>query len=244
MRFACRFALQGLAVLSFAACGIVNAATAAEYMVRAFDGGPAWFVYDEPVDVALHVLDPDDPKCHELGEILLLFENRDQLRNDALIETAALTGMNHYAELCRSLGANPSNQRKVAGIIVGDGAPDAQGRVMGDARVLDAMVSSFTGAYQLRVRRNAVAGGESSQATAPNRDEQRAVLEAEREAANQAREQELAAEIAEIRATYDEALAESMANAQPSGLVGRLTGGDRAALTGIWSGSQIGRAHV
>ena len=247
MRFACRSALRGLAALSFAACGVANTATAAEYEVRAFDDGPAWFVYDEPVEVALHVLNPDDPKCHEFGEIVLLFENRDQLRNDALIETAALTGMNHYAELCRSLGANPSNQRKVAGIIVGNGVPDAQGRVMGDARVLDAMVSSFTGAYQLRVRRNTVAtAGGADDATAAiiaNRDERLAAAQAEREAADQARQNERAAEIAEIRATYDATLAESVANAQPSGLVGRLTGGDRVALTGVWSASQADCAN-
>ncbi len=241
MRFACRSALQGLAVLSFAACSIANAATAAEYEVRAFDGGPAWFVYDEPVDVALHVLNPGDPKCHELGEIVLLFENRDQLRNDALIETAALTGMNHYAELCRSLGANPSNQRKVAGIIVGNGVPDAQGRIMGDARVLDAMVSSFTGAYQLRVRRNAVASDGSDDAAAAiiaDRDARLAAAQAEREAADRARADEQAAEIADLRATYNAALAESVAKAQPAGLIGRVTGGDRAALTGVWSASQ------
>ncbi|RCK45961.1 hypothetical protein TH25_17100 [Thalassospira profundimaris] len=241
MRFACRSALRGLAVLSFAACSIANAATAVEYEVRAFDGGPAWFVYDEPVDVALHVLNPGDPKCHELGEIVLLFENRDQLRDDALIETAALTGMNHYAELCRSLGANPSNQRKVAGIIVGNGAPDAQGRVMGDARVLDAMVSSFTGAYQLRIRRNTVAAGGADDAAAAiiaDRDARLAAAKAEREAADRARANERAAEIAEIRATYNAALAESVAQAQPAGLIGRVTGGDRAALTGVWSASQ------
>lgn len=246
MRFACRSALQGLAVLSFAAYSIANAATAAEYEVRAFDGGPAWFVYDEPVDVALYVLNPDDPKCHELGEIILLFENRDQLRNDPLIETAALTGMTHYAELCRSLGANPSNQRKVAGIIVGNGVPDAQGRVMGDARVLDAMVSSFTGAYQLRVRRNTVAAAGADEATAAiiaDRDERLAAAQAERAAADRARAEERAAEIAEIRTTYDAALAESVAKAQPPGLIGRVTGGDRAALTGVWSASQADCAN-
>lgn len=242
MRFACRSALQGLAALLFAASGVTNVATAAEYEVRAFEGGPAWFVYDEPVDVALHVLKPDNPKCHELGEIVLLFENRDQLRNDALIETAALTGMNHYAELCRSLGANPSNQRKVAGIIVGNGMPDAQGRVMGDARVLDAIVSSFTGAYQLRVRRNTVAAaGGADDATAAiiaERDQRLATAQAKREAADRARADERAAEITETRATYNVALAESVAKAQPPGLIERVTGGDRAALTGVWSASQ------
>ena len=236
MRFAGRSALQGLAALSFAACGIANAATAGEYEVRVFDGGPAWFVYDEPVDVAIHVLKPDNPKCYELGEIILLFENRDQLRSDALIETAALTGVNHNVELCRSLGANPSNQRKVAGIVVGNGMPDAQGRVMGDSRVLDAIVSSFTGEYQLRVRRNAAATGDGDDATAAiieDQDQRLAAGQAEREAANQARQEERASEIAEIRATYDAALAESVAHAQPPGLFGRVTGGDRAALTGV-----------
>lgn len=237
-RPACWSAFLALAMLSFAA----SEAAAADYEVRTFDGGPAWFVYDEPVDVALHVLKPDDPKCHEVGEIVLLFESRDQLRDDALIETAALTGMNHYAELCRSLGANPSNQRKVAGIVYGDGAPDAQGRVMGDARVLDAMVSSFTGTYQLRVRRNTVAAaGRADDATAAiiaDRDERLAAAQAEREAADRARADEKAAEITEIRATYNAALAESVAKAQPAGLFGRVTGGDRAALTGVWSASQ------
>ena len=250
MRFACRAhrsALLGLAALSFAAFGDANTAAATEYEVRTFDGGPAWFVYDEAVDVALHVLNPDDSKCHEVGEIVLLFENRDQLRDEALIETAALAAMTHYAELCRSLGANPSNQRRVAGIIVGDGAPDAQGRVMGDARVLDAMVSSFTGDYQLSVRRNTVAtsggGDDAAAAIIADRDERLAAAQAEREAANQAREDERAAEIAAIRATYDSALAASIANAQPSGLVGRLAGGDRAALTGVWSASQADCAN-
>jgi len=223
-RPACWPTFLALATLSFT----VSVAAAADYEVRTFDCGPAWFVYDEPVDVALLVLKPDDPKCHELGEIVLLFENRDQLRDEALIETAALTGMNHYAELCQSLGANPSNQRAVAGIVLGDGRPDAQGRIIGDARVLDAVVSSLTGAYQLRIRRNAVA----------ERDKKLATQQAEREAANQARAKDRAAEVAEIRSTYDAALSESVTYAQPPGLIQRVTGGDRAALTGVWSASQ------
>ena len=241
-RPACWSAVLALAMLSFAA----SEATAADYEVRTFDGGPAWFVYDEPVDVALHVLKPDNPKCHELGEIVLLFESRDQLRDESLIETAALSGMNHYAELCRSLGANPSNQRKVAGIVVGNGMPDAQGRVMGDARVLDAMVSALAGEYQLRVRRNAAATGDGDDATAAiieDRDQRLAAGQAEREASDRAREETRTAEIAEIRATYDAALAESAAHAQPPGLFGRVTSGDRAALTGVWSASQADCAN-
>ena len=93
-----------LATACSLALGSPAFAQSTEYEVRTFEGGPAWFVYDETVDVALHVLHPNDPKCHEVGEIILLFESRDQLRDDALIETAALTGMNHYAELCRYAG--------------------------------------------------------------------------------------------------------------------------------------------
>jgi hypothetical protein len=241
MRFIRRSALLGLAAFSIAASNVVGTAMAADYEVRQFGGGPAWFVYDGPVDVALHVLKPGDPKCHEIGEIILLFESRDQLRDDALIENAALTGMKRYAEFCRSLGANPSNQRKVAGFIVGEGEPDAQGRVMGDARVLDALVSSLTGTYRLTVRRNSVASAGADNgpaATLAERNRTLAAQKAEREAANQTRDRDRSADVAAVRATYDAALAKSMVNAQKPGLLGRLTGGERAALTGVWSSSK------
>ncbi|MEQ9245428.1 MAG: hypothetical protein RLO21_05505 [Nitratireductor sp.] len=154
--------------------------------------------------------------------MILLFETADQLRDDALIEEAALTGMNHYAALCRSLGVNPSNQLKVSGVVVGAGEANAQGYVMGDARVLDAMVGSSTGKYQLRVSRKTVADG--TVATTPNT--------AQKPADDQV------ARIAEIRTTYDVVLKESEAKAEGPGLLGRLAGGKRAALTGMWSASQ------
>ena len=233
MSVACRSTLWSLAIVAL--LGTAHAATAqtSAYEVRRFDGGPAWFVFDETVDVALHVLRPGDPKCHEIGEIILLFEDPEQLRDGELVESAALKGMARYAELCQSLGANPSNQRKVAGLIVGAGAPDAQGRVMGDARVLDAAVSSFTGSYQLRVRRNAVTARDAtSAAIIEDRDQGLPREQAESEAIDHA------AQIAQLRASYDAALRESEANARAPGLVSRVTGGDRAALTGVWSGSQ------
>ncbi len=241
MRFNRGSALLGLAAFSIAASNVVGTAMAAYYEVRQFGGGPAWFVYDEPVDVALHVLKPGDPKCNEIGEIILLFENRDQLRDETLIEKAALAGMNRYAELCRSLGASPSNQRKVAGIITGMGNPDARGRVIGDARVLDAMVSSLTGTYRLTVRRNSVAATGADNglaATLAERNRALAAQKAGRKATSQTRDKDRSADVAAIRATYDTVLAESMANAQKPGLLGRLTGGERAALNGVWSSSK------
>jgi len=218
-RRACRIAVGAASIL---AVGLVGPALAADFEVRTFGGGPGWFVYDEPVDVALRFLHPAGPKCHEVTEMILLFETADQLRDDALIEEAALTGMNHYAALCRSLGVNPSNQLKISGVVIGAGEANAQGFVMGDARVLDAMVGSSTGKYQLRVSRNAVAGGTA--AATPNT--------AHKPADDQA------AQIAEIRTNYDAALKESEAKAGDPGLIGRLTGGKRAALTGVWSVSQ------
>jgi hypothetical protein len=212
-------------------------ARASDYEVRTFEGGPGWFVYGEAVDVALHVLRPTEPKCHEIGEIILLFDSQAQLRDPALIETAALTGMARYAELCRALGAKPSNQRKVVGVIAGDGQPDTRGRFIGESRILDAFVSSLTGEPRVTVRRNAEAAGNryrSKGATVTEADEKPAAGQATRNAA----EQRQAALISEIRATYDAALAESMAKAQPPGVVGRLAGGNRAALSGTWSGSQ------
>jgi len=212
-------------------------ARATDYEVRVFEGGAGWFVYDEAVDVALHVLRPADPKCHEIGEIILLFDSRAQLRDPALIETAALTGMARYAELCRALGGKPSNQRKVVGVVAGETQPDARGRLIGRSRILDAFVSSLTGDPRVTVRRNAEAAGNrdrSKGATVVKGDEKPAASQARRNAGEQGRE----AQIAAIRATYDAALAESMARAHSSGLIGRLAGGDRAALSGTWSGSQ------
>ncbi len=218
-RRACRIALGAASIL---ATGFFGPALAVDYEVRNFEGGPGWFVYDEPVDVALRVLHPAEPKCHEVTEMILLFKTTDQLRDDVLIEEAALTGMNHYAELCRSLDVNPANQLKVSGIVVGAGEPNTQGFVKGDARVLDAMVGSYTGKYQLRVSRNAIAGGTA--AATPNTGQKPA--------------DDQAAQIAEIRTNYDAALKESEAKAGDPGLLGRLTGGKRAALTGVWSASQ------
>lgn len=225
-RQSCRARRLALSAAGILAVGLVRPALAADYEVRNFEGGPGWFVYDELVDVALRILHPAEPNCNEVSEIILLFETRDQLLDDALIEKAALSGMSHYAEICRSLGANPSNQIKVSGIIVGAGEPVGQGRIMGDARVLDAMVNSLTGEYQLYVRRNTVSDDGAPGKTVTPTDE------------GQKSADKQAAQIAEIRTTYDAALKESEAKAGHLGLLGRLTGGKRAALTGVWSASQ------
>lgn len=183
-------------------------------------------MFDDDIDIALQVLKPDNPQCHELGEIVLLFETPDQLGDADLIETAALAGMERYDELCRAFGGTPSNQRRVSGMIIGTGQADTRGRVMGDLKVLDGMVTSLTGSPDFRIRRIATIseGNAAGQSTA-------AVNDAEPADSNRV------AEIAEIRSTYGAALAESMAEAEPVGTLARVTGGARASLTGAWSSS-------
>jgi hypothetical protein len=235
--------LQSFAPIVLAAGLSVYAGIAAEparatdYEVRSFEGGPGWFVHDEVVDVALHVLRPSDPKCHEIGEIILLFDSRAQLRDQSLIETAALTGMARYADLCRSLGGKPSNQRKIVGVVAGEAEPSPRGRLIGEGRILDAFVSSVTGERRVTVRRNAAATKRNDRdalATVANGELKPASQQTTRYTAPERR----AAQVVDIRAIYDAAMAESVAKAQSPGLAGRLTGGAGAALTGAWSGSQ------
>lgn len=226
MRFYClSVRLAALAIAVCSAGGVASAETS-DYEVRRFDDGPGWLVFDEGIDVALQVLKPNNPRCHELGEIILLFERPNQLGDANLIETAALAGMERYSELCRAFGGTPSNQRRVSGMIVGAGEADARGRVMGDLKVLDGMVTSLTGSPDFRIRRIATIseGDATGQSTAAAHDARPA-------------DSNRGAEIAEIRSTYGAALAESMAEAEPIGALTGVTGGTRASLTGAWSGS-------
>lgn len=226
MRFDClskRLAAFAIAVCS--AGGIASSQTS-DYEVRRFDDGPGWLVFDDDTDIAFQVLDPDKLQCHEIGEIILLFETPDQLGDAGLIETAALSGMERYGELCRAFGGTPSNQRRVSGMIVGAGEADAHGRVMGDLKVLDGMVTSLTGSPDFRIRRIATIseGDATGQSTAAAHDAKPA-------------DSNCGAEIAEIRSTYGATLAESMAEAEPIGALAGVTGGTRASLTSAWSGS-------
>lgn len=193
--------------------------------IRQFDAGPGWLVYDELIDVALHVLNPTKPMCHEIGEIILLFETRDQLRDDKLIRQAALTGMNRYAELCRSLGVKPSHQRTVVGIIAGQAEPDNRGRVVGDGRSLEAVVSSLTGTYEVRVRHNVVADTNASAAKSIAAATKKAPVSGNTIA------------VGEHRKKYDAMLEASSAKAPALGVIGGLISGNLAQLTGVWSGS-------
>ncbi|WP_422368624.1 hypothetical protein [Pelagibius sp.] len=120
----------------------------------------AWFVYEREIDAALYVPKPEAPKCHEIAETIRLFENREQLPDEALLNNAALAGINHYTTLCALLGARGSNQRKVIGLVTNEGEPDERGRVLGDPRVFKATVTTpgaTADQYKAVVRRNVAA---------------------------------------------------------------------------------------
>lgn len=212
------FAALAVAVLS---AGSVATAQTSDYEDRRFDDGPGWLVFDENINIALQVLNPNSPQCHEIGEIILLFETPDQLGDVGMIETAALAGMERYGELCRAFGGTPSNQRRVSGLLIGVGEADARGRVMGDLKVLDGMVTSLTGTPEFRIRRIASLSEEAA-----NRPIAPSIDDAER--ADSAAE----LSIADIRATYDAVLAQSLVEAEPVGALARITSGERASLTG------------
>lgn len=218
--------LAALALSFCAASGSASAQTA-DYELRRFDGGPGWLVFGENINVALHVLNPDDPKCHEIGEIIILFETPEQLGDADIIKAAALAGNEHYRAQCSAFGGTPSKQRRVSGFIVGVGEPDKLGRLLGDAKVLDGMLTSFTGTPEFRIRYIAsVAEQTVDQTSTPAADK------------SERMSQSKTSPTSELRRTYDAALAESMANAEPVGTLARITGGACASLTGAWSGSQ------
>lgn len=211
-----RFTLRSTLMAIIAATGMAGAVFAqpTDYDIQRFAGGPGWLIFDEDVDVAIHAIRPDQPQCHELGEIVLLFDHADQLDDRDLIEASALKGLNRYLDLCGILGGTPSNSVRVAGVIRGVGEPDARGHVLGKAKVLDAAYSRLTGEYALTIRRVEVAGDDHQ--TPKGAD---------------------AADADQVPRTYTTALAASMAHAEPISGLGRLAGGQRASLTGAWAGS-------
>lgn len=214
------------------------------YETREFADGARWFVFDGEVPSAIFVPSNAAPQCHELGEVMLAFADRDQLLDEELIETAAVAGMEAYQELCQSLGGRPSSARRVIGYLPSETEPDGQGRIATGDQVLTGNVTSMgaaAGTYRFMPRRNRVV--EAARNT--EREAQAAVRQAEREreVAQRAEERQRAqeergAEIAALRETMERHLAESVGLAEPTGVFGRLTGDDAASLTGIWSASQ------
>lgn len=88
-----------LAALSVAvlSAGSVATAQTSDYEVRRFDDGPGWLVFDQHIDFALQILNPDNPQCHEIDEIILLFKTPEQFGDAGLIETPAWNATASYA---------------------------------------------------------------------------------------------------------------------------------------------------
>lgn len=217
MRFDCLSKRLAAFVIAVCSAGGQASAQTSDYDVSRFDDGPGWLVFDEDIDIALQVLKPDNPQCHEISEAVLLLDTPAALGDTERIEAAALAAMFRYAALCETLGGTPASYLRVSGLIVGVGEPDTRGRVLGAAKVVDARVSSMSGDYQVNLRRIAKV---DELPTAPERTVGDNV------------------ERPETTPDFAAALQDSMANAAPIGRLDRLTGGDRASLTGAWSGSR------
>jgi hypothetical protein len=221
-----------------------GAALAQGFETREFAGGARWFVFDGEVPSAIYVPPSARPQCHELGEIVLAFADRDQLLDESVVEMTALAGMEAYQGLCRSLGGRASSARRVIGFLPSEARPDDQGRIATEDQVLTGNVTALgaaAGTYRFMPRRNRVVDAVRN----AERDRQAAAHQAEREREAAEREEERRrsqeereAEIAALRKDLDQHLAESLSLAEPAGLFGRLTGGDAASLTGVWSASQ------
>ncbi|HIC81424.1 MAG TPA: hypothetical protein EYP07_10735, partial [Kiloniellaceae bacterium] len=218
----------------------------AGYQVRSFSAGPAWFVYEGEIDAALYVPKPNALKCHEIGEIILLFENREQLLNEALINDAALAAMSHYTALCASLGARGSNQRNVIGVMADGPPPSEQGRYPVADQILSAYVTSLgrrDGGYSVVVRRNTVLRDQQRTADRgelikQRKDQQDRLWNGDSESSNEPQASTSESNLEDMRMDYQTRLALSTASAQPVGLVQEVLGGRQVKLTGIWSGSQ------
>lgn len=218
----------------------------AGYQVHSFSAGPAWFVYEGEIDAALYVPKPDAPKCHEIGEIILLFEHRDQLLDETLINDAALAAMNHYTALCASLGARGSNQRNVIGVVAYGPPPSEQGRYAVADQLLSAYVTSLgrtDGGYNVVVRRNHVLRDQQGTADREElikqrKEQQDQLWNGGSERGADPKADSSGSDFEDTRMEYQTHLASSTESAQPVGLVGELLGGRDTQLTGVWSGSQ------
>ena len=101
-----RWLYAGMALLALSASPL---ARASNHEVRTFPSGAAWYVYGGPVETVLYIADAAEPSCQGVGEIILIFEHRDQLLDEDLTRRAALAGMERYRALCADLGQPASS---------------------------------------------------------------------------------------------------------------------------------------
>jgi len=224
-----------------------SVALSADYEVRKFEE-TQWFVFDGTLDHGLFVNSADTPQCHEIGEIFLFLENKDQALDNDLLQTASREALGHYKETCQSLGQRASDARKVIAFLPSETEPDNRGRVPLSVIALEALITpigSTDGQPRLEIRRNNVAQGialekrdEDLAAQRKERERKAAEDRAQWEAESPDKQAKKDAEIAEARAKYQPRLAASLQSAQSAGWLDWLTSGDKANLTGAWSGSQ------
>tara|TARA_R110002072_G_scaffold248908_6_gene407819 strand:- start:255 stop:1274 length:1020 start_codon:yes stop_codon:yes gene_type:complete len=214
---------------------ISSSAFAADYEVRKFNQGQ-WFIYGGDVKTALLVSGTSEPQCYQIADILVLLDNRAQALDAELLQDAARQGLAHYSAYCTAKNQQASKARSVVAFVAGGITPDSFGRVTGN----DALVSgriTFTGNPSdgiLEISTNKVAAAQNT-----NSEQSTAIADIQRQSAEDGKLKMVKdqASIDAIRARFAPLFEQSKASAKSAGFFTALTGGDRAKLTGAWSGS-------
>ncbi len=224
-----------LCALLIAITSISSSVFAADYEVRKFNQGQ-WFIYGGDVKTALLVSGMSEPQCYQIADILILLNNRAQALDTELLQNAARQGLSHYNAYCAAKNQQPSKARSVVAFVASDITPDSFGRVTGNDALVSGRITTTGNPSDgiLEIRANKVAAAQSA-----NSGQSTAIADIQRQSAEDgklktAKDQ---ASIDAIRARFTPQFEQSKASAKSAGFFAALTGGDRAKLTGAWSGS-------
>ncbi len=228
MRYILCTLLIALTPLSFSAF-------AADYEVRKFNQGQ-WFIYGGDVKTALLVSGTSEPQCYQVTDILLLLDDRAQALDAALLQNAARQGLAHYTAYCTAKNQQASKAQSVVAFVASGITPDSFGRVTGNDALISGRITTLGEPADgiLEIRANKVAAAQNN-----NGGQSTAIADIQRQSAED-RKLKMAkdhANIDAIRARFTPQFEQSKTFAKSAGFFAALTGGDRAKLTGAWSGS-------
>ncbi len=224
-----------LCALLIALTSISFSAFAADYEVRKFNQGQ-WCIYEGDVKTALLVSGTSEPQCYQIADILILLDNRAQALDTALLQNAARQGLAHYTAYCTAKNQQASKARSVVAFVADGITPDSFGRVAGNDALVSGKITTLGEPSDgiLEIRTNKIAAAQNN-----NGGQSNAIADIQRKSAED-RKLKMAkdqASIDAIRARFAPHFKQSKASAKSAGFFAALTGGDRAKLTGAWSGS-------
>jgi len=224
-----------LCALLIALTSISFSAFAADYEVRKFNQGQ-WFIYGGDVKTALLVSGTSEPQCYQIADILILLDNRAQALDAALLQNSARQGLAYYTAYCAAKNQQASKARSVVAFVAGGITPDSYGRVTGNDALVSGRITTTgepsDGILEIITNKVAAAQNNSSGQSTAIADIQH--QNAEDRKLKTAQDQ---ASIEAIRARLIPQFEQSKASAKSAGFFASLIGGDRAKLTGAWSGS-------